>query len=157
LRLRRAKKKNKEKFFVMSQNFSVSDFDADELNQGIDDTNFPHVLHSKEMENGQNGQNGHDKVVSLPMPVVKKNGNFTKSYSDDVFDVPGTPKTPRSIPTPGNHCELRTFFIILAHFANAYTKYRRIGVMGQFQTHYITLHNINKTSKNNLLLITNGV
>lgn len=80
--------------------FDVSDFDADELNHGIDDTNFPHAHHSNE----SNGING-DKVASKPLPVAKQNGVFSKSFSDDVFAVPGTPKTPRSIPTPGNHCE----------------------------------------------------
>lgn len=91
----------------MSSKYDVSDFDATELNQAIDDTNFPH---------GHNHNNGNEdallsssstrsKTSSMPLPVVKQNGVFSKSFSDDVFDVPGTPKTPRSIPTPGNHCE----------------------------------------------------
>lgn len=83
----------------MSQ-IDISNFDADELNQAIDDTNFPHAHPSKELVGLK-----RDKVASMPMAVVKQNGVFAKSYSDDVFDVPGTPKTPRSIPTPGNHCE----------------------------------------------------
>lgn len=92
--------------------FDISNFDASELNQAIDDTNFPHQLSSTTSLNG-NGEvkdgNKSDAVVqhrethkSLPM-AVKPNG-FPKSFDDDVFE-PGTPKTPRSLPTPGNDCE----------------------------------------------------
>jgi hypothetical protein len=90
--------------------FDVSDFDANELNQAIDDTNFPHGHNHN--NNGNNSthedallSSSRSKASSMPLPVVKQNGVFSKSFSDDVFDVPGTPKTPRSIPTPGNHCE----------------------------------------------------
>ena len=88
--------------------YDVSDFDADELNHAIDDTNFPHTT-SASMSSANNGSNDENEgarrhtASSMPMPV-KRNGHITKSFSDDVFDVPGTPKTPRSIPTPGN-CE----------------------------------------------------
>lgn len=89
--------------------FDVSDFDADELNQGIDDTNFPHTHNNNNTHNGNNEDascSSRNKTPSMPLPVVKQNGGvFSKSFSDDVFDVPGTPKTPRSITTPGNHCE----------------------------------------------------
>lgn len=94
--------------------FDISDFNADELNQAIDDTNFPSHDHEAcgPSSNG-NGRvkesNKSDDVPlrkthkSLPM-AVKPNG-FPKSFDDDVF-VPGTPKTPRSLPTPGNDaCE----------------------------------------------------
>lgn len=88
--------------------FDVSDFDADELNQGIDDTNFPHT-HNNNSGNNSSHEDGltslRSKASSMPLPVVKQNGVFSKSFSDEVFDVPATPKTPRSIPTPGNHCE----------------------------------------------------
>lgn len=94
--------------------FDVSDFDADELNQAIDDTNFPHghnhclssssssvvAATTASKEDGLKS----NKTSSMPLPVVKQNGIFSKSFSDDVFDVPGTPKTPR-LTTPGNHCE----------------------------------------------------
>lgn len=90
----------KEKKFIMSK-FDVSDFDADELNQAIDATNFPHGHDhpSKETEGLK-----RDRTLSTPLPVTKQNGSHSKSFSDDVFE-PGTPKTPRSFPTPGNHCE----------------------------------------------------
>lgn len=94
--------------------FDVSDFDADELNQAIDDTNFPHGHdHNTTTAATASKEDGlkRNKTPSLPLPVVKQNGVFSKSFSDDVFDVPGTPKTPRSIPTPGNHCEWRIFFL----------------------------------------------
>lgn len=83
--------------------FDVSDFDADKLNQAIDDTNFPHA-HNHNSSNEEAAKN-NNKAASLPLAVVKQNGVFSNSFSDDVFDVPGTPKTPRSITTPGNHCE----------------------------------------------------
>jgi hypothetical protein len=90
--------------------YDVSDFDADELNHAIDDTNFPHShTTSASMSSANNGTNDENEgarrhtASSMPVPV-KKNGHIAKSFSDDVFDVPGTPKTPRSIPTPGN-CE----------------------------------------------------
>lgn len=87
--------------------FDVSDFDADELNQGIDDTNFPNSRHASvsnlSHENHKiNDGDGPKRNKSLPM-AVKPNG-FAKSFDDEVFDTVGTPKTPRSIPTPGN-CE----------------------------------------------------
>lgn len=111
--------------------YDVSDFDVDELNQAIDDTNFPHSLststsmltagsNSNKDVNHKNEENGGSKRhTSMPVPV-KKNGHFSKSYSDDVFDVPGTPKTPRSIPTPGN-CECHP---ILFYFAQVIEKHR---------------------------------
>lgn len=81
--------------------YDVSDFDADELNQAIDDTNFPHTHHSTK----ESDELKRDKASSMPLPVAKQNGSYSKSFNDDVFDVPGTPKTPRSFTTPGNHCE----------------------------------------------------
>jgi len=85
--------------------FDVSDFDADQLNQGIDDTNFPNSRHasvsnlSNEHHKSNEGD-GPKRNKSLPM-AVKPNG-FAKSFDDEVFDAVGTPKTPRSIPTPGH-------------------------------------------------------
>lgn len=82
--------------------FDVSDFDADELNQGIDDTNFPNSRHASISIAAD--EPIKEEVVkpnkSMPMPV-KPNG-FAKSFDDEVFDVASTPKTPRSLPTPGN-------------------------------------------------------
>lgn len=92
--------------------FDVSDFDADELNQAIDDTNFPNSRHaSVSNSTGEthksNDVDGPQRNKSLPM-AVKPNG-FAKSFDDEVFEVSeGTPKTPRSLPTPGN-CECKAF------------------------------------------------
>lgn len=88
--------------------FDVSD-DADELNQGIDDTNFPNSRHASitnltnETHNGNDEQErgGPARIKSPAKPIP--NG-FAKSFDDEVFDAIETPKTPRSIPTPGN-CE----------------------------------------------------
>lgn len=85
--------------------FDVSDFDADELNLGIDDTNFPNSRHastsnSTSETHKNNDDDGPKRIKSLPM-AVKPNG-FAKSLDDDVFEVPETPKTPRSLPTQGN-------------------------------------------------------
>jgi hypothetical protein len=94
--------------------FDISDFNADELNQAIDDTNFPSHDHeacgSNGIERVKECNKSCDDIApikkthkSLPM-AVKPNG-FPKSFDDEVFDIPGTPKTPRSLPTPGNNCE----------------------------------------------------
>jgi hypothetical protein len=84
--------------------FDVSDFDADELNQGIDDTNFPNSRHaSASNSTGEThkipNEDGPKRNKSLPM-AVKPNG-FAKSFDDEVFEITGTPKTPRSLSTPG--------------------------------------------------------
>lgn len=102
--------------------FDVSDFDADELNQGIDDTNFPNSRHASISIAPNETHNNDDDLSnikkSLPM-AVKPNG-FAKSFDDDVFDVLGTPKTPRSLPTPGN-CEFNPVFPILMELATKHT------------------------------------
>lgn len=82
--------------------FDVSDFDADQLNQEIDDTNFPNSRHASFSAPSNGEENGEARNKSQPLPV-KPNG-FAKSFDDEVFDVPGTPRTPRSLPTSGN-CE----------------------------------------------------
>lgn len=100
--------------------FDVSDFDAHELNQGIDDTNFPNSRHAS-FSHPSNGVHNHEEEEeatsstrnkSLPM-AVKPNG-FAKSFDDEVFDVavagtPKTPRTPRSLPTSGT-CECKDPF-----------------------------------------------
>ncbi|KAL7033208.1 hypothetical protein ACKWTF_007505 [Chironomus riparius] len=95
--------------------YDVSDFDADELNHAIDDTNFPNshltlasISSANNINDDENEDSRRQTASSMPMPV-KRNGHISKSFSDDVFDVPGTPKTPRSIPTPGNWHEKCTF------------------------------------------------
>lgn len=105
--------------------FDVSDYSADELNQGIDDTNFPYSRHTSSTSTAtppspaiavdiakssdENEAPRRPKIASMPLPV-KQNGVLSKSFSDEVFE-PGTPKTPRSIPTPGN-CEWIQFDFI---------------------------------------------
>lgn len=117
--------------------FDVSDFDADELNQGIDDTNFPNSRHASisiaPNENHQNNDDDASKIKkSLPM-AVKPNG-FAKSFDDDVFDTPGTPKTPRSLPTPGN-CECNPVYPIFMELAtNTHKQYSRIMKHGSRRT-----------------------
>lgn len=84
-------------------NLDITNFNADELNQAIDDTNFPNAHPTKDSDGIK-----REKTPSMPLPVTKQNGQngvLSKSYSDDVFGMPSTPKTPRSITTPGNHCE----------------------------------------------------
>lgn len=82
--------------------FDVSDFDADQLNQEIDDTNFPNSRSASFSAPSNGEENGEARNKSQPL-AVKPNG-FAKSFDDEVFDVPGTPRTPRSLPTSGN-CE----------------------------------------------------
>lgn len=92
--------------------FDVS-ADADELNQGIDDTNFPSSRHNScSVSNGEAKTTDEEEVKrnqSQPM-AVKPNG-FAKSFDDEVFELSGTPKTPhslsRSLATPGN-CECKS-------------------------------------------------
>ena len=85
--------------------FDVSNFDASELNEKIDDTNFPNSRHASCSEaanesHKNNDDEGSTRNKSLPMAVKRPNG-FAKSFDDEVFDIVGTPKTPRSLPTPG--------------------------------------------------------
>jgi hypothetical protein len=94
--------------------FDISDFNAHELNQAIDDTNFPSHDHEACGPSSANGRvkesNKSDDVpprkTHKSLPIAVKPNGFAKSLDDEVFDIPGTPKTPRSLPTPGNHvCE----------------------------------------------------
>lgn len=91
--------------------FDISDFDASELNQAIDDTNFPHQLSSVssngngEVKDDDNSTTAAARVTHKSLPMAVKPNGFPKSFDDDVFEPPGTPKTPRSLPTPGNDCE----------------------------------------------------
>jgi hypothetical protein len=79
--------------------FDVSDFDADELNQGIDDTNFPNSRHAS-----VSTSSAQDEPLNKSLPLAVKPNGFNKSLDDEVFDVSESdiPKTPRSLPTPGN-------------------------------------------------------
>lgn len=106
LRLRQSKRTSLRHPRIMSR-FDVSDFDAHELNEGIDDTNFPNSRHasSTNLSNEHRKSNDEDgKKRNKSLPVAVKPNGFAKSFDDEVFDPLGTPKTPRSIPTPGN-CE----------------------------------------------------
>lgn len=82
--------------------FDVSDFDVDELNKGVDVTNFPNSPHSS-LPKSDNHTKDEDfkctKTVSVPVDI--KPNRFAMSLSDDVFDGPGAPKTPRTSTTPG--------------------------------------------------------
>jgi hypothetical protein len=93
--------------------FDVSDFDADELNQGIDDTNFPNSRHASVSTPSTNDSSkkieDKERLRNKSLPIAVKPNGFSKSFEDEVFEVSETeiPKTPRSIPTPGK-CELIT-------------------------------------------------
>jgi len=83
--------------------FDVSDLNAAELNQAIDDTNFPSSSTSQSSSShNENHFKQLERTRTASMPVAVKPNGFAKSFSDDVFDIPGTPKTPRSVTTPGN-------------------------------------------------------
>ncbi|KAG5680519.1 hypothetical protein PVAND_010025 [Polypedilum vanderplanki] len=83
--------------------YDVSELDADELNQAIDDTNFPQSHHVPSSNgNRDDGDEKNIRKPSMPLPMKIQNGILSKSYSDDVFAMPGTPRTPRSITTPGH-------------------------------------------------------
>lgn len=133
---------------IMSR-FDVSDYNAAELNEAVDTTNFPRsnslVSNGSGRENGSfrfaNGINGsrkssmnedvgngndesvakeEDEEVSDLVPrsaAVPISGTSTVSgflrrphpsplkmrgFSEDKFDIPGTPITPRTATTPGN-------------------------------------------------------
>ncbi|KAJ6647266.1 GTP cyclohydrolase 1 [Pseudolycoriella hygida] len=75
------------------------DLSASELNAAIDDTNFPKNINVK------NGSRS-DGVIK-----TYKNGSFKRDapqpltgvvFNDNYSDVPNTPKTPRTITTPGH-------------------------------------------------------
>lgn len=92
----------------MSKQYDVSDC-ATELNQAIDDTNFPSSRNSSVSSSAKEVNNGHlemekltiDALVPIQNNVIKPT-SFKTSLSDEVFDIPGTPKTPRTqTTTPG--------------------------------------------------------
>ena len=97
----------------MNRSFDVSDFDADELNKEIDDTNFPRIM-SNNVSNGpsSNGrkpdENGEAKASSskeergIDIPRRHLRPLKVRGISDEVFEFPGSPKTPRSGTTPGS-------------------------------------------------------
>lgn len=92
--------------------FDISDFDSHELNQGIDDTNFPNSRHASfsnsTSETNQNEDVDESKRMSS-LPIAVKPNGFGKSFDDEVFETTETPKTPRSLPTPGN-CKCKANF-----------------------------------------------
>lgn len=107
-------------------NRSLDELTASELNDAIDDTNFPKAqstnclsMASEEVKNGThplngnedkpteasdeqtepvNGQNGHKGFIKRAHPAPLK----MVAFKGDSFDVPGTPRTPRTSTTPGN-------------------------------------------------------
>lgn len=92
----------------MSKQYDVSDFDATQLNKAIDDTNFPSSRNSSvSSARGMNNTQSELEKLSLESPVaivnnVVKPTTLKTSLSDEVFDIPGTPKTPRTLTTPGD-------------------------------------------------------
>jgi hypothetical protein len=105
----------------MSKTFDVSDFNVKELNEAIDKTNFPPTAGvangstrngaaklEDRVKNGEHVQSAKvaddDDEAKAPNGVLKKRDLTPlqmKQYSGEVFDVPGTPKTPRTSTTPG--------------------------------------------------------
>lgn len=96
--------------------FDVSNFDASELNKAIDDTNFPssrnNSVTSSKMANGNDSETKSERqsTSSAPITMARTNGigilnrihpSPLRSFSDEVFDIPGTPRTPRTSTTPG--------------------------------------------------------
>ncbi|CAO1386851.1 unnamed protein product [Diamesa hyperborea] len=92
----------------MSKQYDVSDFDATQLNKAIDDTNFPSSRNSSvSSARGINNAQSELEKLSLESPVaivnnVVKPTSLKTSLSDEVFDIPGTPKTPRTLTSPGH-------------------------------------------------------
>jgi hypothetical protein len=114
----------------MSKTFDVSDFNVKELNDAIDKTNFPSTATAngngvangstkagatKSEDRGKNGEAVEvvenadpSEQLATPNGVLKKRDITPlqmKQYSGEVFDVPGTPKTPRTSTTPGTQRE----------------------------------------------------
>lgn len=101
-----------------------SEIDAQKLHRAIDDTNFPKpmksiVPSSSTTSDDESGVESHDsdrtcKKSSAPIPIGssstllkhKNPGNLRMniaSSEERVFDIPGTPKTPRTSTTPGKN------------------------------------------------------
>lgn len=102
--------------------YNVSSFDATELNQAIDDTNFPSSrsssVSSQRYSNGNENEAGSISASTSPAIVSNSILNRShpiplRSFSDDVFDIPGTPRTPRTITTPGIILILCVFLAVL--------------------------------------------
>ncbi|CAO1407154.1 unnamed protein product [Diamesa serratosioi] len=92
----------------MSKQYDVSDC-ANELNQAIDDTNFPSSRNSSVSSIAREVNNSQSELEKLTIDAlvpIQSNGikptSFKTSLSDEVFDTPGTPKTPRTVTTPGH-------------------------------------------------------
>ena len=91
----------------MSKQYDVSDFDSTELNKAIDDTNFPSsrnnsVSSAREVNNSQSELEKLTLESTVPIQNnVVKPTSLRTSMSDEVFDIPGTPKTPRTLTSPG--------------------------------------------------------
>jgi hypothetical protein len=94
--------------------FDVSSLDANVLNQAIDDTNFPSSSSSSVTSthisngNGNDSENKTQPTSSALTSVSRTNVILNrahpvplKTFSDEVYDVPGTPRTPRTSTTPG--------------------------------------------------------
>lgn len=92
---------------MSKQQYDVSDC-ATELNQAIDDTNFPSSRNSSVSSSARESNNIRTEMDKLTLeatvPILNnivKPTSLKTSLSDDVFDIPGTPKTPRTQTTPG--------------------------------------------------------
>lgn len=94
----------------MSISFS-STLNASELNDAIDNTNFPKTesISTEIKENGTSDKNDGTKqtngTVNGTTSVVKRTHPAPLkivSFSEEVLDVIGTPRTPRTSTTPGS-------------------------------------------------------
>lgn len=103
----------------MSISFS-STLNASELNDAIDNTNFPKLetISTEIKENGTSDKNDGTKQTNGTMngttSVVKKTHPAPLkivSFSEEVLDVIGTPRTPRTSTTPGSNL-LCIFFLL---------------------------------------------
>lgn len=100
---------------MSKQQYDVSDC-ATELNQAIDDTNFPSSRNSSVSSSARESNNIRTEMEKLTLeatvPILNnivKPTSLKTSLSDEVFDIPGTPKTPRTQTTPGELTKYEVF------------------------------------------------
>lgn len=115
---------------------SFTDLNATELNEAIDDTNFPRILNNKnisthcnyensssdkdknlEKMNHTNGEGSTSSTVENHRPTPLK----IVSFNESLLDYPGTPRTPRTSTTPGNLIN-NLFKVIHITCVNVYSK-----------------------------------
>lgn len=97
-----------------------STLNASELNDAIDNTNFPKLETNltEIKENGTSDKNDGTKQTNGTSVVKRTHPAPLKivSFSEEILDVIGTPRTPRTSTTPGLKLFCNFFFWLFLRF-----------------------------------------